>query len=73
MVTPSYALFSPTILMQRLVHPIRQKLQPELLSGHIYREELGGDVSHDLNQCNRTERPAHARSGRRRAGTKIAG
>ena len=45
MVTPSYALFSPTILMQRLVHPIRQKLQPELLSGHIYREELGGDLT----------------------------
>lgn len=45
MVMPSYALFSPTILFQRLVHPIRQKLQPELLSGHIYREELGGDLT----------------------------
>ncbi|MEC8051980.1 MAG: 2-polyprenyl-6-methoxyphenol hydroxylase-like oxidoreductase [Myxococcota bacterium] len=45
MVTPSYALFSPTILLQRLVHPIRQKLQPELLTGHLYREELGGDVT----------------------------
>ena len=45
MVTPSYALFSPTILMQRLIHPIRQKLQPELLTSHIYREELGGDLT----------------------------
>ena len=45
MVTPSYALFSPTILIQRLIHPIRQKLQPELLANHMYREELGGDLT----------------------------
>ena len=44
MVTPSYALFSPTILMQRFIHPIRQRFQPELLASHVYREELGGDL-----------------------------
>ena len=48
MVTPSYALFSPTILMQRLVHPIRQKLRPDCRMH--YREDSRRHMTQSMQQ-----------------------